>query len=160
VGVPSGVEDAGERAGYAPKTRVNAGSTAPGTPTRTRLCWYRAQFADLCSDNLQNTIDVFGDVGIPEAQDRYAALLEPFIAVAVARPGLSVLAAVEFDSESQCGAIEVENVTPGWMLAAKLRVTELAVSQLLPQPPFNVGSIAPQSACKCCFLWRAVEADM
>jgi hypothetical protein len=80
------------------------------------------------------------------------------IAFAFARAGLSVLATIELDSERQRGAIEIENVTPGWMLAAKLRVTELTVSQPLPQPTFNVSSIAPQSACKCCFLWRAVEA--
>jgi hypothetical protein len=80
------------------------------------------------------------------------------MALAVARPGLSVLAAVELDCESQCGAIEVENVTPGWMLAAKLRVAELTVSQPLPQPPFDIGAVAPQRAGKFCFPGRAVEA--
>ena len=64
-------------------------------------------------------------------------------AYAVTRPDASVLAAVEFDGERQRWAIEVENVTAGWMLAAKLRVAELTVSQPLPQPPFDVGSVAP-----------------
>jgi hypothetical protein len=131
---------------------------ASSTPTRMRPRCRRAQFADLRSDDLQHTIEVFSDIGIPEAQDRHALLLQPFIALTVARPSLSVLPAVEFDSESQCRAIEIENVTAGWMLAAKLRVADLTVSRPMPQPLLNVGDIAPQSAGKLCFPGRTVEA--
>ena len=139
--------------------RVGVGvDGALGTPTRTRSRCCRAQFADLRSDDFQHTIEVFSDIGIPEAQHRHAVLLQPFITFAVARPGRSVLAAIEFDSESQCGTIEVEDVAAGWMLAAKRRVAELTMPQPLPQPPFDVGSIAPQSAGEFGFCGRAVEA--
>jgi len=118
---------------------------------------HQTQFAGLRSDDFQYTVELFDNIGIPETDDPHASLFKPFLAFTIMRFVLRVLTAVEFDREIQCGTIEVENIAAGRVLATKARVTYLTVPQSIPESPFHVGLIAPQSSRKDCLSGRPIE---
>jgi hypothetical protein len=119
---------------------------------------HQIQFTDLRSNGLQYTVEIFGNIGIPETDNPYTLLLKPFLAFVITGLGLRVLTAVKFDREIQCGTIEIENVAAGRMLAAKARIAYLTVPQSIPEPPFHAGFIASQSSREDGFSGRPIEA--
>jgi len=46
------------------------------------------------------------------------------------------------------------------MLAAKVRAADLAVSQQMPQPSFNVGSVSPEFSSELCFPGVRLKRDI
>jgi hypothetical protein len=59
------------------------------------------------------------DIAVPEPKLGHAAAPKPGGSLRVAIFLDLVLAAIEFDRQAQLGTIEIKNVRPGWMLAAK-----------------------------------------
>ena len=105
----------------------------------------RLQFADLHGDHFERSNEVRGDVGIPKAENRNATLGKPAFAPFISSfvVGFGMLPTVEFDHQTERRAIEVEHEGSGRMLSSEID-TELPVTQLLPQPHFDLGRIASQ----------------
>jgi hypothetical protein len=66
---------------------------------------------NLSSDHFEYAVQVSRSVRIPEAHHRDAAFGQPLVAFAIGCfvVGLSMLAAIKLDRESQWWAIEIEN---------------------------------------------------
>jgi hypothetical protein len=79
------------------------------------------------------------DIVVPEPKLGYATATQPSGSLRVATFLDLVLAAVEFDRQAQLGAIEIKNVRPGWMLAAKTQPIQATVTQPSPEALFHFG---------------------
>jgi len=68
------------------------------------------------------------------AQDSDAMLLEPIIAPQITQWSVAhvMTSTIDFDRETRFGAVEIENVRPERMLAAKHRLASRACSQAAP----------------------------
>src|SRR5262249_22713462 len=111
----------------------------------------------LRGNHFQDAVQIFNDIGIPKTENCHALTFHPFIAPAITDPRPGVLATVELDGETQCRTVEVQNITAGWMLAAKARGADLTTPQPLPETPFDVSAIAPKSSRELGFPSRAIE---
>jgi hypothetical protein len=100
------------------------------------------QFADLGSDDFQNTGKILNHIGVPKPEHDDIPLGKPSrtFRIAFYQLRLCMLTAVEFNSEAKSRAIEVENEWPGRMLSAKV-YAELSVPQLLPEAHFDIGRV-------------------
>jgi hypothetical protein len=98
-----------------------------------------SQFLGGAFYRLQDSIQILRDIVIPEPKLGHAAALQPGGSLHVAIFLDVVLAAVEFDREAQLGTIEIKNVRPGWMLAAKTQPIQASVAQPSPEALFHFG---------------------
>jgi hypothetical protein len=142
------------RSAHKRRVGVNSGGTSPAWDGRHAP---QAQLVDLCGNNFQHAIHIFNNVGIPEPKDRHPLSSQPFIAHSIASACLRMLSAVQLNGETQYRAVEVQNITAGRMLSAKLRVGDLAVPQPVPELCFHIGAIAPQLPDALCLHSRPVE---
>jgi hypothetical protein len=101
-----------------------------------------AQLIDLRGNHFQHASHIFNNVGIPEPEHRHTLLPQPFIAHSIASACLRMLSAVQLNGETQCRAVEVQDIPADGMLSSKLRVADLAVSQPVPELCFHINRAA------------------
>src|SRR5581483_9341784 len=70
------------------------------SPARMNTRVGEAQFVDSRCDHLQHTVEIFGNVGIPKAEDGNSSFAEPSVARAIAQLALGVLPTIQLDRKS------------------------------------------------------------
>ena len=103
----------------------------------------RFQLRNFHGNHFQHARNILYDVGIPKSENRHASLSEPLISLSIPRCRFCVLTAVELDGELKSRTIEIQDVISGRMLPSKACAIDLRVSELLPQPPLDVGNVPP-----------------
>ncbi len=81
---------------------------------------------------MEDGVGVGEDFGVPEAEDAIAARLKVFCATAVVGCLLLVLAAVEFDDQFCCQALEVGEVPANGALPSEFEACKLSVPEVIP----------------------------
>lgn len=92
-------------------------------------------------ERLQYTINIVVDVGVEKADDADVERFDVALSFkivrlrSVAKMGI----AVEFNRQPEFGTVKVDDVRTDSVLAPKLQMTELFLSQIPPQPSFGWG---------------------
>jgi hypothetical protein len=95
------------------------------------------QLGDLGSDRFKHADNIFRYVGIPKANDCHTTLTETGLSRGILCFCLGMLATIELDHKPHCRRVKIQDERPRRMLAAKIDA-KLPVSQLLPQPHFDI----------------------
>jgi hypothetical protein len=95
---------------------------------------------------LDDTLDIFDNIIVPEAQHAKLLRLQPLGTLAVVFHAFRVLAAVKLDDEPGRQAGEVRDIATNRNLAPKPETFELLGTQIAPQAPLGIGRIPAKRA--------------
>lgn len=127
-------------ASFAHKGRRESASKA-SRPSHARG---EGSFLNRRFDNLQNAVEVFEHLMVPEADKSESLCLQPGGARGISFE--CVLSAVQLDNQPRLGAQEIRDIAAERNLTAKLRPGQLPVAQGLPEPGFGIGLVAAQGS--------------
>ena len=99
-------------------------------------------------NGLGNTVDLFEDLAVGEANDPYplgSQERRPALVVGFAF-NREVLAAVQLYCQPVMGAVEIKDVGSHWMLATEFQARELPTSEQVPDSFLRLGRKSPQRA--------------
>jgi hypothetical protein len=106
----------------------------------------------------EHALQIRQHVIIPVTHDGDAPLGKPLRSPIVGAFAFSMLSAVDFDSEAEARAIEIDGVWSYGMLLPERETIELVAPQRAPQPQFRVGHVGAEGPCSCGHIFRAGKA--
>jgi hypothetical protein len=129
-------------------------------PSTGRNYVLQRNFACHNGDFLEHSCHVFDDIGIPKTENNNAPSGKPSIAASVAADlrRKIMLTAIEFDRQTQLGAVKIEHEWSCWMLPPESMAIDLSIAQSVPEAAFDDSRILAQSARRSRLHRRSIES--
>lgn len=112
-----------------------------GKPGEGDWSWGLCRQPKRSRDSVQNAVEIFAHLVIPESDDAKAIGCEAFCPCAIIGflRRVAMLIAIEFDDQFCLEADEIDDIRPDWLLTAKLESVKLPIAQGEPQLTLDVG---------------------
>lgn len=97
-----------------------------------------------CHDDLRNNpVDIGQNVGIPETKHSISSIPQPRIPLQI-MVGANMLCSIGFDNQSSFLTDKIDDIRPYGLLATKLDLTHLRISQMPPQGMLGIRHVTPE----------------